>query len=511
MRTSICAGLLAFAASFVSGTAGAAPPAPVITVGANDIKQLQFDIGPVPGAITYELWFRPNAGSAWVKYTTTPAQHPLIRINVSVHLLDWRVARYRVAACNPSGCTNSNEVGVADLALDAMGYFKPLLVGKNKWFGSHVAASADGKTLAVMTGETLGSTQNSVVIHIYRKTTATSGWRRELRFAPSKVQPNTNQPYIGSPLSLSSDGNVLAVGVFNEFVPGAYAVGAAYVFRRDGTGWHQEQRFASVPQSNIMFGQAVDLDDAGKLLAVMHRSTNDGGRSFGLIDIYRHDGAAWVFERTLGLPNLPNVRCDSLSVSGDGRTLFRNCGVPGMVQVFDTSTWVETARLSGAGRGGAIDSTADGSKFVSDGGNSAFVYKQSAGIWSREGELLGGDWGQTNKQFISISRDGKIVAGGDVSDNRLGKGPLYPPYTYANAINTGGIVAIWDLRSTGWIFRRYVKPGSSHAEWFGSTVALGDNGRLLLVGALTDPSNATGINGNPEDDSEPERGAAWLY
>jgi hypothetical protein len=40
---------------------------------------------------------------------------------------------------------------------------------------------------------------------------------------------------------------------------------------------------------------------------------------------------------------------------------------------------------------------------------------------------------------------------------------------------------------------------------------LGDNGKVLAVGAPLDPSAATGINGNPNDGTAPDRGAVWLY
>jgi hypothetical protein len=42
-------------------------------------------------------------------------------------------------------------------------------------------------------------------------------------------------------------------------------------------------------------------------------------------------------------------------------------------------------------------------------------------------------------------------------------------------------------------------------------VALGDNGRVLAVGAPFDPSAATGIDGDRDDASAPERGAVWMY
>src|SRR5689334_22714932 len=125
--------ILVLVSLFASVAFAAPPPAPVLSVGVSDTKQLQFDWASVPGVSTYELWFRAAPGAAWTKYTETPAQRRIIRISVSVHLLDWRVARYRVAACNPSGCTNSNEVGVSDLAFDAMGFLKPNYAGEGWW------------------------------------------------------------------------------------------------------------------------------------------------------------------------------------------------------------------------------------------------------------------------------------------------------------------------------------------------------------------------------------------
>src|SRR5689334_145533 len=135
---------------FVAAAARAAPPAaPVVTVGVNNVKQLQFDWASVPQSDRYELWFKADDGANWIKYRETSARHLLMRITVSVHLLDWRVARYRVAACNSSGCTSSNEVGVAELADDATGYLKPNYVGEAWSFGGAVAMSADGMTAAV--------------------------------------------------------------------------------------------------------------------------------------------------------------------------------------------------------------------------------------------------------------------------------------------------------------------------------------------------------------------------
>src|SRR5690349_9773860 len=153
----------------------APPPSPVVSVGASDIKQLQFDWPSVPGVASYELWFLAAPGAAWVKYAETTAQHRVFRINVSIHLLDWRVARYRVAACNPSGCTNSNEVGVSELGDDATGYLKPNYVGEAWSFGGAVAMSADGMTAAVSLSQATSNHEGNGVFYVYRKASSTAG------------------------------------------------------------------------------------------------------------------------------------------------------------------------------------------------------------------------------------------------------------------------------------------------------------------------------------------------
>jgi len=70
---------------------------------------------------------------------------------------------------------------------------------------------------------------------------------------------------------------------------------------------------------------------------------------------------------------------------------------------------------------------------------------------------------------------------------------------------------VLERKSSGWVLRRWIKPGSTHDQWFGHSLALGNNGRILAVGAPLDPSAATGIDGDRDDASMPERGAVWLY
>ena len=46
---------------------------------------------------------------------------------------------------------------------------------------------------------------------------------------------------------------------------------------------------------------------------------------------------------------------------------------------------------------------------------------------------------------------------------------------------------------------------------FGSSVALSDNGRMMVVGAHGEDSAARGINGNQADNSAADSGAAYVF
>jgi len=502
-----------------SAALAAPPAAPVVTVGASDIKQLQFDWPSVPGVATYQLWFRAAPGAQWVKYAETPAQRRIIRINVSVHLLDWRVARYRVAACNPSGCTNSAEVGVSDLALDAVGYLKPNYAGEGRWFGQAVAMSADGRTAAVAFSQAVdGVYADNGVFYVYRKASSTAPWRFEARLKPNLVRRGSSQPF-GDALSVNGDGTLIAYGRFFEGVGGESANGAVYLFRRAGTTWTQEQRLVAGGPAFDYFGNTVDLDDAGNTLAVWRRDAARFSPRYGVIEIYNHGSAGWQHVTTIPVPesSTVNAHCDRFALSGDGMRLFRTCRTPSLpvVLVHDAPSWAESARID-AGDGAEIDTNYDGTLFATRRGYAfADVYRLQQNVWSPDsGSPL--DFNNDSNvsspvnTSIAVSRDGKIIAAGDAEDADGMPGPNYPPIPQDQSGAPGGVY-VFERKPSGWTLRRLMKPSVAARTGFGYSVAIGGDGKNMILGATTDMSTATGINGDPAQSSETSIGAAWLY
>ncbi len=517
MRSTAAPAFALIALASFAPPALAAPAAPVVTVGA-ELKLLQFDWDAVPTSSRYELWFKSNAGTPWVKYMDIAGgRTERVRINVSVHLLHWPAAKYRVAACNSAGCTNSQEVQVAELGNDAIGYFKPNTTAYNHWYGSAVALSADGRTFAVQSATNRGDAVDSMNVHVYRKASPTSAWRHEALLLPNVAQSYTIQPYWGgNPLALSGDGNLLAFGVPTEAEddPNQFGGrGAVYLFRRNGTHWQLEQKLVGAQLPGDSFGTQVDLDDAGATLAITHKLDASGEFRRGTTEVYRRDAAGWQFVRTLPIPQDPNSQCYSVSLSGDGQTLFRTCTdsnyVGGLVQVFRAPSWEPDGEVPFAGAT-FVDSTYDGARFVvRHQNNFTRVFDWKAGTWIQDGEFTTGRENYLGAN-LAISRDGAIVAGGDYYDTLSDTGIVYPGTQHNGTVHSGAVF-VYERRSFGWTLRRILKPALQRDQAFGTVLALGDRGRILAVGAFDDAGAASGIDGDPTDTSTPERGAAWLY
>lgn len=518
MRSMFASLLGSIALASLPAIVQAAPAAPVVTVGA-DLKQLQFDWDQVPTSNTYELWFKANDGAAWVKYSSIPAARTArIRINVSVHLLDWRVAKYRVAACNPSGCTNSAEVGVSGLPVDAIGYFKPQGTGGGRFYGQSVALSADGKTLAVLSGDPVGAATGSATVTIYRKTTSTDGWRRQARLIPYPIQTDSAYRFQGSPLALSGDGNLVALGVPMEDAGPTVAltsIGAVYLFRFDGSAWSEEQRLTGARIGGTMFGDSVDLDDAGNTLVVM-RYKDGTHQAVGATDIYRHTSSGWKKTGTVPVDNSVVQFCRGFALSGDGSTLARTCNSSvndGFVEVFDVNLGVATLQSefftnTHFDRAG-IDVDFLGSRLaVRTLDTHVEVWQARSGSWYRDGDVSVGA-SPAARNDIALSRDGKLLVAGSRAQVS-GIGPVYPPGTIVEGVASGSAY-VFERNSRQWALRRILRPGNTASQSFGISVAFGDNGRILAVGAPEEPSAATGVGGDPTDTSVPDRGAAWLY
>src|SRR5690349_23578782 len=137
-----------FASVVLLGTLSAAassqttspPPAPFLTIGGNT-KELQLDWDPVPGAGIYRIMSNTaDRGYFEPLGDRLPSSRTRYVIPIAVHKQPWSTQRYLVMACNPAGCTRSNEVTPStDTMLSNIGYLKASNTGAHDNFGKQVA------------------------------------------------------------------------------------------------------------------------------------------------------------------------------------------------------------------------------------------------------------------------------------------------------------------------------------------------------------------------------------
>jgi len=124
---------------------------------------------------------------------------------------------------NAMGCTDSASVSVSGTLVSSTGYFKASNTEAGDLFGYTVSLSADGSTLAVgapyedsnSSGINGDQTDNSALqsgaVYLYSR--SGSSWSQQAYIKASNTEASD---YFGWALSLSADGNTLAVGTYRE-------------------------------------------------------------------------------------------------------------------------------------------------------------------------------------------------------------------------------------------------------------------------------------------------------
>jgi hypothetical protein len=141
-------------------------------------------------------------------------------------------------------------------------------------FGRAVALSRDGQTLAVSAEASGLNGSDDGAVYVFIRTAAS--WSEQAVATTSA----TYRDGFGAAVSLSDDGNTLAVGATEEGSASAGlggetgdrsapAAGAVYLLRRSGSGWGAPGYLkASNPDSFDLFGGAIALAGDGTTLAV---------------------------------------------------------------------------------------------------------------------------------------------------------------------------------------------------------------------------------------------------
>jgi hypothetical protein len=240
--------------------------------------------------------------------------------------------------------------------------------------GTGLDLSADGNTLAVG-----GPNDNSNVGATWIFTRSAGTWTEQTELAGPFAIGAAQQ---GSSVSLSADGNTLAVGGPAD----DSNVGATWVFLRSSGvfGWSAQTKLVGLGAvGGSLQGTSVSLSASGDVLAV-------GGKNDS-----SSVGACWVFVRSVATWTQPTSKLVATGFIG----LTPNQGA--------------SVSLSADGNTLAVGSTGDDSK------GSAFIFTRESQVWSQRKRLIG--TGITaGSQFgsaLDLSADGNTLAVGAPQDS----------------------------------------------------------------------------------------------
>ncbi len=385
-------------------------------------------------------------------------------------------------------------------------YIKASNVSANHRFGVSVALSADGSTLAV--GADLGDIVGTVYVFTHNGAT----WSQQ---ALIKASNAGESDYFGSSIALSANGSTLAVGAYGEDSAAtgingdqndnsAPTAGAAYVFTRSGTTWSQQ---AYVKSSNAAtedwFGSKVTLSADGSTLAVsapMEDIVIDGTNAadVGAIYVFTRAGTTWsqqAYAKAFNA-NMNDHFGNSLALSPDGSTL-----AVGAIGEDSDATGIDG------------DPSRD---IISDAG-AVYVFTRTGTTWSQQAYVKASNTGDRTTgegdnfgSSVALSHDGSILAVGAYWEDSAATG--IGGNQGDNSATDAGAVYMFERSGTTWWQQAYVKASNTGAgDYFGISVALSADGSALAVGAYAEDSATTGVNGAQTDESAPASGAIYWF
>lgn len=258
------------------------------------------------------------------------------------------------------------------------------------------------------------------------------------------------------------------------------------------------------PGSGDRFGAAVAVSADGTVVAVGAPREDGGGAGVNppVSETLGDSGAVYVYERTgAGVWSEP---------------VYVKAPVPGASDQFGVAVALSAdgdvlaVGASGeAGSGTGVGPPHDDNAF---GAGAVYVYERSvAGIWGDATYLKAGqvDGGDSFGAALALSEDGDVLVVASVNEDGSGSG--VNPVVDESALGAG---AVWVYQRSGagaWLQTAYVKsPHAEAGQFFGFSVALSGDGRVLAVGSTAEDGSGAGVDPTP-DEAASDTGAVFVY
>ncbi len=283
----------------------------------------------------------------------------------------------------------------------------------------------------------------------------------------------------------------------NESDNSAGEAGAAYVFFRDDGVWTQQAYLkASNAEAGDRFGCAVAVSGNTVLVGANFEASasidngggegNNGAPEAGAAYVFVRNGINWSQQAYLKAHNARNDDEFGYSVAISGDTAV-------------VGAWGENSDAVGVnniGFGHLADSGA------------AYVFRRGGTTWSQEAYLKASNTDMQDFFGWSVAVDGDTAVVGAEWERSASAG-VNGDQGNNDTFGTGAAYVF--VRAEGvWAQQAYLKasnPGEN--DFFGGSVAV--SGDFVVVGAVGEGSNSTGIDGDESNDSANFAGAVYVF
>jgi hypothetical protein len=268
-----------------------------------------------------------------------------------------------------------------------------------------------------------------------------------------------DRDFFGQSVAMSGDGSTVLIGAQSEEGPYGRNAGSAYVFSRASEDWQQQAKL--IPDdgdSDDQFGNSIAVSNDGSTAIIGAKGDSDLSLDAGSTYVFSRTGEGWQQQAKL-LPEDGNRRDlfgETVAVSGDGSTTII---------------------------GASPDDNTNG-----DLAGSAYVFSQAGGGWQQQAKLLpeDGDEGDGFGHSVAMSSDGNTAIIGAYDDEDPNGDRAGSAYVFSGAGGT------WQQRA------KLAPDDGDVGDYFGSLVAVSDNGSTVIIGA-------------PGDEDPNSERVGWVY
>jgi CSLREA domain-containing protein len=445
-----------------------------------------------------------------------------------------------------------------DPTLAQQAYLKASNTGENDRFGTSVAVSGDTVVVGASDEDSsttgVNSTPNeaapdSGAAYVFVRNAGV--WTQQAYLKASNTGADDG---FGTSVAVAGDTVVVGASAENSTSTGVnsspndsgFVVGAAYVFVRNAGVWTQQAYLKASNTGNFdQFGASVAV--AGDTVVVgavfedsdttgVNSTPNEGATESGAAYVFVRNAGVWTQQAYLKASNTgAGDLFGSVAVSGDTVVVgaygerSSTTGVnstpndlasgAGAAYVFvrNTGVWTQQAYLKASNTGmnhlfgisvaAAGDTVVVGATGESSSAGAAYVFVRSAGVWTQQAYLKASNAGGDDKFGQSVAVAGDTVVVGAFQEDSSTTGVNSTPN---NGAGNSGAAYVFGRSGTTWTQESYLKASNTGgADNFGISAAI--SGDTVVVGAYGEASNATGVNGNQNDNLAPGAGAAYAF